>query len=34
MPAATSTAEFARLLRDELERWGRVVREKNVKGEE
>jgi tripartite-type tricarboxylate transporter receptor subunit TctC len=34
MPAATSTAEFARLLRDELERWGRVVREKSIKGEE
>jgi len=34
VPAATSTAEFAQLLRDELERWGRVVREKNIKGEE
>jgi tripartite-type tricarboxylate transporter receptor subunit TctC len=34
VPAATSTAEFAQLLRDELARWGRVVREKNIKGEE
>jgi tripartite-type tricarboxylate transporter receptor subunit TctC len=34
MPASTSTAEFARLLRDELERWGRVVREKNIKGDD
>jgi len=34
VPAATSTAEFAQLLRDELERWGRVVREKNIKGGE
>jgi tripartite-type tricarboxylate transporter receptor subunit TctC len=34
VPVATSTAEFAQLLRDELERWGRVVREKNIKGEE
>jgi tripartite-type tricarboxylate transporter receptor subunit TctC len=34
VPAATSTAEFAQLLRDELERWGRVVREKNIKGED
>jgi tripartite-type tricarboxylate transporter receptor subunit TctC len=34
VPASTSTAEFAQLLRDELERWGRVVREKNIKGEE
>jgi tripartite-type tricarboxylate transporter receptor subunit TctC len=33
-PAATSTAEFAMLLREELERWGRVVREKNIKGED
>jgi tripartite-type tricarboxylate transporter receptor subunit TctC len=32
MPASTSTAEFAKLMRDELERWGRVVREKNIKG--
>jgi tripartite-type tricarboxylate transporter receptor subunit TctC len=34
VPAATSTAEFAALMRDELERWGRVVREKNIKGED
>jgi tripartite-type tricarboxylate transporter receptor subunit TctC len=34
MPASTSTAEFARLMRDELERWGRVVREKNIKGDD
>jgi tripartite-type tricarboxylate transporter receptor subunit TctC len=34
LPASTSVAEFAKLLRDELERWGRVVREKNIKGEE
>jgi tripartite-type tricarboxylate transporter receptor subunit TctC len=34
IPASTSVAEFAKLLRDELERWGRVVREKNIKGEE
>jgi tripartite-type tricarboxylate transporter receptor subunit TctC len=33
-PAATSTAEFAKLLRDEFARWGRVVREKNIKGED
>jgi tripartite-type tricarboxylate transporter receptor subunit TctC len=33
-PAATSAAEFAKLMRDELERWGRVVREKNIKGED
>jgi tripartite-type tricarboxylate transporter receptor subunit TctC len=34
IPASTSIAEFAKLLRDELERWGRVVREKNIKGED
>jgi tripartite-type tricarboxylate transporter receptor subunit TctC len=34
VPAATSSAEFAQLLRAELERWGRIVREKNIKGEE
>ena len=34
MPASTSTAEFAKLMRDELERWGRVVREKNIKGDD
>jgi tripartite-type tricarboxylate transporter receptor subunit TctC len=34
IPAPTSVAEFAQLMRDELERWGRVVREKNIKGED
>ena len=34
VPASTSTAEFAKLMRDELERWGRVVREKNIKGDD
>jgi tripartite-type tricarboxylate transporter receptor subunit TctC len=34
IPAATSTVEFAKLMRDELERWGRVVREKNIKGDD
>src|SRR6202162_4868781 len=34
IPASTSAAEFAQLMRDELERWGRVVREKNIKGED
>jgi tripartite-type tricarboxylate transporter receptor subunit TctC len=34
IPAPTSAAEFAQLMRDELERWGRVVREKNIKGED
>jgi tripartite-type tricarboxylate transporter receptor subunit TctC len=34
IPASTSVAEFANLLRDELDRWGRVVREKNIKGED
>jgi tripartite-type tricarboxylate transporter receptor subunit TctC len=34
VPAATSSAEFAQLLREELERWGRVVREKNIKGDD
>ena len=34
IPASTSTAEFAKLMRDELERWGRVVREKNIKGDD
>jgi tripartite-type tricarboxylate transporter receptor subunit TctC len=31
IPASTSAAEFGALMRDELERWGRVVREKNIK---
>ena len=34
VPASTSTAEFAELMREELERWGRVVREKNIKGDD
>jgi tripartite-type tricarboxylate transporter receptor subunit TctC len=34
IPAPTSPAGFAALLREELDRWGRVVREKNIKGEE
>jgi tripartite-type tricarboxylate transporter receptor subunit TctC len=33
-PAPTSAAEFAKLLRDELDKWGRVVREKNIKGDD
>jgi tripartite-type tricarboxylate transporter receptor subunit TctC len=31
IPAPISSAEFAGLLSDELARWGRVVREKNIK---
>jgi tripartite-type tricarboxylate transporter receptor subunit TctC len=34
VPASTSAAEFAKLMREELERWGRVVREKNIKGDD
>jgi tripartite-type tricarboxylate transporter receptor subunit TctC len=34
MPASTSTAEFATLMREELARWGRVVREKNIKADD
>ena len=34
IPAPTSSQEFGVLLRDELARWGRVVREKNIKGED
>jgi tripartite-type tricarboxylate transporter receptor subunit TctC len=34
IPASTSVAEFAQLMREELQRWGRVVREKNIKGED
>jgi tripartite-type tricarboxylate transporter receptor subunit TctC len=34
VPAATSAAEFGKLMREELERWGRVVREKNIKGDD
>ena len=31
VPAPMSSAEFAAFLRDELARWGRVVRERNIK---
>jgi tripartite-type tricarboxylate transporter receptor subunit TctC len=31
IPAPTTSAEFGHILRDELARWGRVVREKNIK---
>jgi tripartite-type tricarboxylate transporter receptor subunit TctC len=34
VPAATSAAEFGKLMREELERWGRVAREKNIKGDD
>ncbi len=34
IPATTSAAEFGNLLRAELARWGRVVREKNIKAED
>jgi tripartite-type tricarboxylate transporter receptor subunit TctC len=34
VPASTSAADFAKLLADELARWGRVVREKNIKGDD
>ncbi len=34
VPASTTAAEFAKLMREELERWGRVVREKNIKGDD
>jgi hypothetical protein len=34
VPASTSVAEFAKFLGDELERWGRVVREKNIKADD
>jgi tripartite-type tricarboxylate transporter receptor subunit TctC len=33
IPAATSSAEFGRLLADELARWGRVIREKGIRAE-
>ena len=29
-----TAVEFGKLMRDELERWGRVVREKNIKGDD
>jgi tripartite-type tricarboxylate transporter receptor subunit TctC len=31
IPAPTSSADFGKLLADELARWGRVVREKNIR---
>ena len=31
VPAPTSPDEFGRLLKSELERWGRVVREKGIR---
>jgi tripartite-type tricarboxylate transporter receptor subunit TctC len=31
VPSPTSSAEFGKILSDELARWGRVVREKNIK---
>jgi tripartite-type tricarboxylate transporter receptor subunit TctC len=31
VPALTSSAQFGAFLADELARWGRVVREKNIK---
>jgi tripartite-type tricarboxylate transporter receptor subunit TctC len=34
IPATTSPAELGTLMRDELARWGRVVREKNIKAED
>ena len=34
IPAATSTADFAVLLASELDRWGHVLAEKNIKSEE
>jgi tripartite-type tricarboxylate transporter receptor subunit TctC len=34
IPAATSSQEFGKLMQEELARWGRVVKDKNIKGEE
>jgi tripartite-type tricarboxylate transporter receptor subunit TctC len=34
IPALTSSADFAALIAAELDRWGRVVAEKNIRGEE
>jgi tripartite-type tricarboxylate transporter receptor subunit TctC len=34
VPASTSAVEFGKLMREELERWGRIVREKNIKGDD
>ena len=33
VPAPTSSAEFGKFLADELARWGRVVRERNIKAD-
>jgi tripartite-type tricarboxylate transporter receptor subunit TctC len=33
VPSPTSAAEFGKFFADEHARWGRVVREKNIKGE-
>jgi tripartite-type tricarboxylate transporter receptor subunit TctC len=34
IPSTTSSRELAQLMRDELARWGEVVRAKNIRGEE
>jgi tripartite-type tricarboxylate transporter receptor subunit TctC len=34
IPAPSSSVEFAKLMSDELARWGKVVREKNIKGDD
>jgi tripartite-type tricarboxylate transporter receptor subunit TctC len=34
IPSPTTSQELATLMRDELARWGRVVREKNIRGED
>ena len=34
VPAGGSSAELAELMKEELARWGRVVKEKNIKGED
>ena len=34
IPAPSSSAEFAMLMREELDRWGQVVRAHNIKGED
>jgi tripartite-type tricarboxylate transporter receptor subunit TctC len=31
IPSPTSSLEFGKLLADELARWGRVIREKNIR---
>jgi hypothetical protein len=33
VPAPTSSVEFGRFLADEFARWGRVVRERNIKAD-